>query len=1078
MTLAWGRQVVISCLMVLMPLAAPVYSQETTGTILGALVDQTGAVLPGVKVVIASVETGQTRELVTNDAGQYAESLPVGNYEISFVLPNFQPFTARGISLHVNDRLQVNAKLVIGAIETLTVTAERLVQPTSAVQYLIQPAAIRELPLRTRTPVQLVTLVPGVSSDLREDTCFCDQGNLNISINGARRSAVNWLLDGANNVNSWDNYTAVTTPSLDAIQEINVVTSSYSAEWARNGGGIVNTVTKSGTSRFSGSAYHFLRNDALNANSFFRNMNPRPEVASTPPRLRYNNFGYTLGGPALPTRKKLFFFFSQEWRRSTRDSWTALASVPDPTWLTDPASPNYVAPEVRDPNAVKLLNLWPAPNVPGTNRYQTTITNELDTRQEFVRADYNLSTKWSLTGRYLHDRADSLGEYFAGPDIVPGRRYRVGDLGVVEARRAGGRWLHELSYQVSRHEQVREGVRHTRESLEIQTPEIFPENAANLVPRLSVIGVATFEGSEFIPTEHLTHTFSSAVTLQHGTHRLKAGGLISLEQANSNLFDEFTQGWFVFLPGGGFTAFQNFLRGNADGACGESCRYRERDVDVLNQLRSRRYELYIQDAWRIHPKVTLDFGLRYAFYPPVTDDRNMLFTYSSDAYDPGQTPAFADAAGNLLVVGTGNLFNGIRIAGRNSPHGRALYGADWNNLQPRLGAAWDPGGAGRFIVRAGYGTYFDQTRLERFAYATQEPRNNPLRTEVSISNPPLSNPARGSVVQTSAVATAYALGISDPFVAPRWQHWNVGMQRRLYSHGMIDVGYVGSAGDHLARFVDINQPQPTDLVGHGEAPNTVRPFLGYSSIFMDETTARSRYHGFVAGFRHEGGRAGSVTASYTLSRNKADATYDFGGVDDPQNPLDKDAEFAAAVTDRTQIFSASYIYELPFARDGAGRWRKALLGGWQIAGTAWIESGPPARMQVVNFNYEEGFFPSYLRPNQVGDPAAGDSSGPLWFNRTSFVPSPAGEYGNAAVAPFRLPGRHQWDVALSKSVNLVRTTRLQFRADFINVFNHTQFLDVNTTCVGTTSCDTEFGFGEATSTRPPREIQLGVRLDW
>ena len=134
------------------------------------------------------------------------------------------------------------------------------------------------------------------------------------------------------------------------------------------------------------------------------------EVNSTPARLRYNNFGYTLGGPALPTRKRLFFFFSQEWRRSTRDKWMRQLTVPDPNWLTDPASTNFVPPEARDPNAVKLLTLWPAPNVPGTNRYRTPITHEFDTRQEFVRADYNVVANWSLTGRYLHDRVDSRGE--------------------------------------------------------------------------------------------------------------------------------------------------------------------------------------------------------------------------------------------------------------------------------------------------------------------------------------------------------------------------------------------------------------------------------------------------------------------------------------------------------------------------------------------------------------------------------------------------------------------------------------------------------------------------------------------
>jgi Carboxypeptidase regulatory-like domain len=1076
MMLAMVRRVVIASLMLLMPLAAPGYSQETTGTILGALVDQTGAVLRGVKVVIASVDTGQMREVVTNDAGQYTASLPVGNYEISFLLPNFQPFTARGISLHVNDRLQVNGKLVVGAVETLTVTAERLVQPTSTIGNLIQSVAVRELPLLDRTFVRLVTLVPGVSSDLREEACFCDQGNLNISINGARRSAVNWLLDGASTVNVFNNYTLVTTPSLEAIQEINVITSSYSAEWARNGGGVVNAVTKSGASRFSGSAYHFLRNDALNANSFFRNMSPIPQINSAPPRLRYNNFGYTLGGPALPTRKQLFFFFSQEWRRSTRDKWLRPQTVPDPTWLTDPTSPNFVPPEARDPNAVKLLTLWPTPNVPGTNRHQTAVTHEFDTRQEFVRADYNVSPIWSLAGRYLHDRVDSRDEFLGPP-----HRYLVGHLAVVESRRGGGRFLHELSYQLSSNQQARKEVMHTRADVGILIPEIFPENAADLIPRIDVVGqLSPLWGSQPNPREYLNHTFSTALTVHHDTHTLKTGGLFALEHVNSNLYPETTQGSFRFQSGGGFTAFQNFLRGNSDGACGQRCSYSETDIDVLNRFRPSRYELYVQDTWRLHPKVTIDLGLRYAFYPPLTDAGNMLFTFSSAAYDPAQAPPFADTDGDFVLLGSGNLFNGILVAGKDSPHGRAIYAADKNNLQPRIGAAWDPGGAGRFFVRAGYGMYFDQTQVGMFAQNVQESYYDPFRTDLFVSNAPLSNPGGGTVIKPFALQTPDALATSDEFVAPRWQHWNAGLQRRLYSHGVIDIGYVGSRGDHLPRYVDINQPQPANLVGHGGASNTVRPFLGYSAIVMRETTAQSRSHGFLASFRHEAGRAGLATVNYTFSRTKADATFDNSVVDDPQNPLDKDAEFAAAGTDRAHIFNASYVYELPFGRGDTQGWKTALLGGWQIAGITRIESGPAARIQVANCNYDDGWcFPGALRPNQVADPAAGDQSGVLWFSPAAFVPSPAGEYGSAPVAPFRLPGRHQWDFSVSKTLRLAGATRLQFRTDLINAFNQTQFLDVNTQCSGTTTCDRPgTRFGQATSARPPREIQLGVRLDW
>jgi hypothetical protein len=1070
------RRVSMVCLLLLPP-ASTASAQDTMGTILGTLADQTGAVLPGVKVVITNVNTGHVREVVTSAAGQYNASLPVGNYEVSFHLPNFQPFTARGITLHVNDRLQVNGELLVGAVDTLTVTAERLVQPVSAVRHLVQPAAVRELPLLNRTFVQLVTLVPGVSSDLREDACFCDQGNLNLSINGARRSAVNWLLDGASNVNSFNNFTLVTTPSQEAIQEINVITSTYSAEWARNGGGVVNAVTKSGTSRFSGSAYHFLRNDGMNANSFFRKMQPLPAVNSTPPRLRYNNFGYTLGGPALPTRKKLFFFFSEEWRRSSREKRQSSARLFDPAWLTDPASSNYVPPDARDPTAVKLLGLWPAPNVPGTSSYRTTITNRLDTRQEFVRADYNVSGQWTITGRYLHDRVDSRGEYVIVPELVPGHRYLDGHLAVVEARWIRGRLLHESSYQLSGNRISRKDLARTRSDLGIQIPELFPENAANLIPNVT-IGVDSITGSQPSPREYVNHTITTAVTLQYGTHAWKTGGLFAVEHVDSNLLPETTQGSFRFGAGGGFTAFQNFLRGNAGGTCGQGCSYVETDIDVVNRFRLRRYETYVQDTWRVHPRVTLDLGLRYAFYPPLTDANDMLFTFSPAAYDPAQVPEFADPDGSYIVLGSGNPFNGILVAGRDSPYGRAVYPADKNNLQPRAGVAWDPSGAGRLTVRAGYGMYFDQTQVGMFAQNVQESWYDPFRTDRFISNAPLSNPAGGTTIEPSVqpVLTTFATG--DHFVAPRWQHWNIGVQRRLHSTSVVDVGYVGSRGDHLPRFVNINRPQPSALVGHGGQSNTVRPFLGYQEIIVRETTAKSRYHGLLASFQYEAGGAGLATVNYTYSRNNAGATYDNSDIDDPQNPLDMDAEFAAAVTDRTHIFNASYVYELPFARKWTSGWRNAVLGGWQIAGITRIESGPAARVRVANCNYDGWCFPVPLRPDQIGDPGAGDQSGLLWFNPAAFAPSPAGEYGDAPVAPFRLPGRHQWDFALSKRVSLAGTASLQFRADLINAFNQTQFLDVDTWCGGRTCDQPPTRFGQVTSARPPREIQLGVRFDW
>src|SRR5688572_2555237 len=811
MTMASTCRVSVWAVMLLLAVGRSGFSQTTTGTIVGIIHDQTGGVLPGAKVILTSSDTGRTIEIVTNSVGQYVVTLPIGNYEITFVLPNFQPFTTRGISLHLNDRLQVNAKLVVGAVETLTVTAERLVQPTSAVRNLIQPEAVRELPLLTRTPIQLVTLVPGVSSDLREDACFCDQGNLDITINGARRSSVNWLLDGASNVNTYNNFTLVTTPSLDAIQEITVITSTYQAEWARNGGGLVNVVTKAGANRFSGSAYDFVRNDALNANYFFRNMATQEQINSAPPRLRYNNLGFTVGGPALPNRKNMFFFFSGDWRRSTRAKGTRFLTVPDPRWLSDPASPNYVPPEARDPNAVKLLALWPAPSEPGTNSYRRPITTALDTHQQFVRLDATPNGRWSLGGRYLHDRVDSLGEYTT-PDLEAGHRYSSGHLGVLEARQIGERLVQEYSYQVSTNRLSRMDRAYTRAELGLAIPELFPENEAGLAPDISVSGVSARAWSQPFPRDYLNHTFASSFTFQRETHTWKAGVLIAVEHSDSNISQMRTQGRFTFGAGGGFSAFQNFLRGNPQGACGDSCRYTETDIDAVNRFRFGRYEAFVQDSWRIRPNLTLDLGLRYAFYPPLKDANDMLFTFSPDAYDPAKAPQFADEEGVYLVVGSGDFLNGYRIAGQNSPYGRSIYAADTNNLQPRLGAAWDPGGAGRVIVRAGYGIYFDQTQVGMFTQNVQETFTgvDPFRNDAFVDNVALSIPGRDPIQPPYAILTPQPFATSDPFVAPRWQHWNVGIQRRLYSRGMIDLSYVGSRGDHLLRYFDLNQPSAED----------------------------------------------------------------------------------------------------------------------------------------------------------------------------------------------------------------------------------------------------------------------------
>ena len=1064
---------------------SPSTAQETTGTIQGLVTDQTGAVLPGVTVTVKHVQTGRTNEFVTNETGRYnAPSLQPGTYEVTFTLAGFQPQVAKGIELHVNDRLDLNGKLGVGVSETVDVSAaSQFIQSSPAVQTLMGPTQVQELPLNNRNFVQLATLVPGVSSDLGDEVGIGLTNVVSISINGGRRNAVNWLIDGVSNVDVGSNVTLLATPTLESIQEFKIITSSYAAEFPRSGGGVVSIVTRGGTNKFSGTAYEFFRSDKFNANSWSRKRSTNPDLNSKPPDLDYNNFGYTVGGPLLPSRQRAFFFWSQEWRKIERAPASSTATVVNPAWLNDPTNVNYVAPADRDPNAVKLLSLFPAANQ-GINQFVNTTPNVSNTRQEVARVDFDINDKWKLVSRYTHDYSDTVepGGLFFGtvvPNVGATRTKVPGNVFATELRASLGPSLNEFRYQLSGNKIVTEDPPenvNTRAALGIQIPELFPENNANRIPTFTGTGLSLAGAPQGYNIEYWNHTLSDNFTHQRGNHVYKVGAMAAFEQKNENAGNE-TQGRFTFATGGGRTAFQNFLTGNRDGLCGNACSYSESEIDITNQLRFNRYEMFVQDTWRIRPTVTLDYGVRYALYPAVIDKNDVLTNFVPELYDPAAAPTFANTQGTSLLTGTGNPLNGIVVAGQNSPHGRAIYKTDKNNIQPRVGVSWDPTGAGTTMVRGGWGLYFDQPLVgifEQNAFV-----NPPYANSVSILNPSLANPGEGITAGTVALRTLRAT--SDPFETPRSQQWNIGMQRQVYRQGFIDVSYVGSRGDNLIQPVDVNQPQPADVVAANGNINLARPYRGYTIINLRQTTARSRYWGFLTQFRHDQGRAGTLTLNYTLSRNQTTSTNDRDDIDLPQNPLDLEAEYADARTDRRHIFSASYIYEVPFFQSSDNALLKAALGGWQISGLTTINSGAPMPRILVNTNGGR----RGNRANLVGDPGAGEQEGNFWFDPTAFAPPEDGTYGNSPRAPFRMPGRNQTDLALSKNFYPWRQTRMQFRADFINAFNQTQFNAVDGACTAATTltlnrCDVggTDTFGQVTGARNPREMQFSLKLYW
>jgi hypothetical protein len=386
--------------------------------------------------------------------------------------------------------------------------------------------------------------------------------------------------------------------------------------------------------------------------------------------------------------------------------------VPNPDWLTDTSSASYVAPGDRDPNAVRLLTGFPTPNLApttpgGPGRYQVTAPNINNTRQEVIRVDYDLSDKWRLSGRYTHDLSETreLQGLFFGTTSIPSTAATDTDVpGTVGAFTVksvlGANRLNEVQYQFSSNKigsTPADDVRNKRSEFGVTIPEVFSENINELIPIVDITGLGMLGANQLFRIQYLNHTFTDNFSWQRGSHSLKFGGLVTFEQKNENAASV-SQGRFTFVAtAGGASAFQSFLRGNNDSTCA-ACSYTEAERDIDLNLRFNRFEFYAQDTWRAGSNLTVDYGVRYSLYPPITEQNNLLVTFDPSVYNAATAPTFADAAGTLINR-NGDLLDGIIQAGVNSPFGRGIYAFKKNSIQPRIGFSWDPASSGETIIR-------------------------------------------------------------------------------------------------------------------------------------------------------------------------------------------------------------------------------------------------------------------------------------------------------------------------------------------------------------------------------------------
>jgi hypothetical protein len=1051
---------VVFCTFLLMLfVGATLHAQDISGTISGTVLDSSGAAVAGATVTITNTDKNDPHVTHTNDHGEFTmPNLLVGHYTVVVEAANFKKVEQKDIMLNVHDQLGLSYKLEVGsATETLTVNAGELhLETQSATQAgLVAPKEIHELPLNTRNFIQLVTLMPGVSSGSQLDTFYIGNSlpsgttaTIPFSFNGERTSAGYWTLDGADNVDRGSNLTLLDFPSIDAIDEFKVLRGQYEPEFGRSEGAQITVVTKSGGSKYHGDAYEFFRNDVMQANNPLNKING----AARPP-LRYNDFGYTIGGPIwIPhvyngREHKTYFFFSQEVRRViTYGTTTAFVATPamlagnfsglvctafDSTGHCT-ATGNHIG--TIDPVAAAYIkdiwNLMPAPTPsPTSNSANVNLRNVFNANQQLIRVDHTFSNKFTLFGRFIHDGIPTIepGGLFTGAALPgvsttatsdPGYNFIVHGVTTISPT-----LLNDGGFQYSQGAilSVPIGLDNSAASADIH-PILPFVNTLGRIPALAMTGMSSVTGFGPYNDYNRNYNVFDNQTVIHGKHTFKFGVSYNHYQKTENTagnnvgsFSITTSGQVLApLPGADANSFEqswaNFLLGRVG-------TFTQASIDITPNILTSQTEAYFQDSWRVLPNLTLTGGFRYSFFRQPIDANHESTNFDPTLFNPANAPTIdsnglicttAPCAGGGVPNPNYNPLNGIITNGTTSPYGAKISNEDNGNIAPRLGFAWQPWSNGKTVIRGGYGMFFDSTLfgiIEQNIFA-----NPPFVNTVTVNNVTLDNPAAGTAVVSATPKTLHATML--PNKTPYVQQWSLDIQHEFKGGFFLDAAYVGNMGTHLLGEEDINMPMPGAYVAAGLSTtvsqgitigsggvqnetlvNIIRPFKGYGPITAIESNFNSNYNGLqIEGKKQMRDLLFKVdyTWSKALTNNQTDRSTA------PQNLYNIAAEYGPLQQDRTQIFSADVVYSLPWWRSQQG-FTGHFLGGWQVSAIVSASTGLPLTVTTTESIDPAGdgacscsASPAGLRPDMVANPNAGAAHQFLnWFNGTAFTNVPA-----------------------------------------------------------------------------------------
>lgn len=1086
--------------------ASPSFAQDITGSIQGRVLDPSGAGVPAATVTATQVETGLTRSVVTGREGTYwLVLLPVGHYRLAASAKGFQEFRQEGISLSVNQAANVPIQLALGSpTQSVQVTANANLIETAdtTLGKTVGSREILDLPLNGRNFSQLGLLQPGVvpitpglaqaGGSLRDGQAY--------SVNGQRPESNNFLIDGASNVNAVDGG-FVLKPPIDSIAEFKILTHTANAEFGSSSGSTTNIITRSGSNQLHGSLWEFLRNDKLDAANFFENADGFKKS-----EYRQNQFGGTLGGPIR--KDKTFAFGYYEGFRNRQGEVISDVRVPSalerqgnfsqdgPLFVIGQMGPALVPggqlPAI-DPTAANVASLYPIPNATDSNGvldlYNASQILRENEDQAGIRIDHYLSSQTTLNFRYMFlngSRFDPLSPSGAGvPGFPVGEDHRTQNF-VAQLTHSFSSSMVDIarvSFLRNKFLYDQHLNKISMSSLGFQYQPTLAEAAGPPFIQFGGGGYASIGDPITGPRNTYENAFagSDSLTWIRGRHELKFGGDFRRDQINV-VNGIASNGFFVFVGfpfTNSFASFLSgqpifFLQGGGDQPGGGG--------DLSRGLRGTAFNFYAQDTYKVSSRLTLNYGLRYELPEPYTEIRNR-----TNLYEPGvQSKVMPNAPPGLVYPGDAGV-----------PAG--LIPTEKNAFAPRVGVAWDPTGSARWLVRAAYGVFFDP-----YYNGQGGPLQAPISAPPYLRTPQLSFPFVGTLSNpfvagnpfTTPFGETMTLLTLDPHLRlPYAQDWNLSVQRSFGADWLLEAGYVGTKGTKLPRFIEDNPsvPQPGQTWAAQQSNidaqrinclPTVNGNCNYSSVGLITGAANSSYHALEASLSKRFDHGFSLLASYTYSKAIDDvssfnitgsASQPVAGENDlAQNPFDLAAERGRSMFDARHRAVISYQWELPFFRQSHNLTGQ-VLGNWQVNGITTFMSGTPFTVVDQSFNYGApeitGF--SAFRPNLVGNPNNGPKTVQQWFNTTAFQPipmsAPAGTYGSEGRNVVEGPGLAQWDFSALKNIRVAESKNLQFRAEFFNLFNRTNFRLPNSDISSTT-------FGQVQQALSPRLIQFALKF--